>query len=102
MSPSIAAGCVALRDLGEGTCEIKRLFVALAYRGQGTGRLLVEEIVRRAERVGYRRMVLDTMPDMAGAIALYKEQEFVECGQYWDHPAERAVFMERPLGPTDS
>jgi putative acetyltransferase len=91
------AGCVAMRDLGDGTCEMKRLYVTHEYRGRGVGRLLVERIVRRGEQMGYRRMVLDTMPEMAGALALYREFGFVEMTPYWDHPAERAVFMERPL-----
>jgi putative acetyltransferase len=98
MQEDVPAGCVALRDLGDGTCEMKRLYVAPAYRGRGVGRLLVEEVVRRAGRMGYRRMVLDTFPEMAGALALYREHGFVETAPYWGHPAGRAVFLERPLG----
>ncbi len=91
-------GCVAMRDLGGGTCEMKRLYVAPEHRGRRVGRFLVEEVVRKAERLGYRRMVLDTLPEMAGALALYRGQGFVEAARYWDHPTERAVFMEKPLG----
>ena len=47
-------------------------------------------------------MVLDTMPEMAGAIALYMHYGFVETAAYWAHPAERAVFMEKPLSLTGS
>jgi putative acetyltransferase len=92
------AGCVALRDIGSETCEMKRLCVLPSYRGRGVGRLLVSEVIRRGERLGYRRMVLDTMPEMVGALALYREFGFVETTPYWEHPVERAVFMERPLG----
>jgi ribosomal protein S18 acetylase RimI-like enzyme len=91
------AGCVALRDLGGGTCEMKRLFVAPEARGQGVGGLLVEEVVRRAERAGYRRMVLDTLPEMAGALALYRRHGFVETAPYWDCPVERTIYLERRL-----
>jgi putative acetyltransferase len=90
-------GCVALRDLGDGTCEMKRLFVASSYRGRGVGRLLVEEVIRRAERAGYRRLVLDTVPEMAGAIALYRGFGFVETAPYRDFPVERTVYMEKSL-----
>jgi putative acetyltransferase len=98
MDGEIASGCAALRDLGDGTCEMKRLYVAPSHRGRGVGRLLVGEVIRRGERMGYRRMVLDTMPEMSGALGLYREYGFIETTPYWAHPAERAVFMERPLG----
>lgn len=92
-------GCVALRDLGGGTCEMERLYVAPAGRGRGTGRRLVAAVIARAERIGYRRMVLDTLPEMAAAIALYREFGFVATAPYWGHPADHAVFMARPLEP---
>jgi putative acetyltransferase len=98
MEEDIPAGCVAMRDLGEGTCEMKRLYVAPEHRGRGLGRLLVEEVIRRAERISYRRMVLDTLPEMEGALALYRQYGFIETAPYWGHPTEQAVFMERSLG----
>jgi putative acetyltransferase len=98
MEGKTPAGCVSLRDLGDRTCEMKRLYVAPSYRGRGVGKLLVREVVCRGERMHYRRMVLDTMPEMAGALALYREFGFVETISYWANPAGRAVFLERPLG----
>ena len=90
-------GCVAMRDLGGGTCEMKRLYVAPGYRGRGVGGLLVGEVVRRGERAGHRRMVLDSMPEMVEAIALYRRHGFVETDPYWGHPTGHAVFMEKRL-----
>jgi ribosomal protein S18 acetylase RimI-like enzyme len=87
------AGCVALRDLGGGTCEMKRLYIAPAFRGRGVGRLLVEEILRRAKRAGYWGMVLDTLPEMAGAAALYRSFGFVEIAPYWDNPIEQTLYL---------
>jgi putative acetyltransferase len=96
------AGCVAVRDLGSGTCEMKRLFVAPEYRGKRVGRLLVEEVLQRAERAGYRRLVLDTLPEMQGALGLYRSFGFVETDPYWDSPVERTIYLEKPLGSGSS
>jgi putative acetyltransferase len=97
MQGAIPAGCVAMRDLGVGTCEMKRLFVAPEFRGRGVGRTLVQEVIRRAERAGFRRMVLDTLPEMADAIVLYRSSGFVETSPYWECPLERTVFLEKVL-----
>jgi ribosomal protein S18 acetylase RimI-like enzyme len=91
------AGSVAVRDLGGGTCEMKRLFVAPEARGRGVGGMLVEEAIRRGERAGYRRMVLDTLPEMVGALALYRRHGFVEAAPYWDCPIERTIYLEKRL-----
>jgi ribosomal protein S18 acetylase RimI-like enzyme len=95
MAEDAPAGCEAMRDLGDGTCELKRLFVVPPYRGRGVGRLLVEEGIRRGERAGYRRMALDTLPEMAGALALYRGLGFTETAPYWDCPVERTIYLER-------
>jgi ribosomal protein S18 acetylase RimI-like enzyme len=95
MEGDVPAGCVGLRDLGDGTCEMKRLYVTPAHRGRGTGRLLVEEVIHRAETLGYRRMVLDTLSEMTGALALYRGYGFVETAPDWNHASDHAVFMQK-------
>ena len=92
------AGCVAMRKLGAGVCEIKRLFLRPAYRGKGLGKLLVESIIGEARKLGYTHMRLDTLPGrMDPAIALYRSIGFVEIEPYYEHPVEGAKFMELNL-----
>ena len=92
------AGCIALRKLGTGACEMKRLFLRPAYRGKGLGRLLVHSIIDEARKLGYTTMRLDTLPGrMDQAIALYQSIGFVEIEPYYENPVEDAKFMQLEL-----
>lgn len=92
------AGCVALKDLGGGVCEMKRLFLRPGFRGEGLGRRCAERIVQAAREMGYGAMRLDTLPAMRAAIALYRSMGFTEIPRYTENPLEGALFMELRLG----
>ena len=91
------AGCVALKPLGPGICEMKRLYVRPACRGRGIGRQLVERIIERARSKGYVRMRLDTLERLTEAVALYRSVGFRTTTPYYDNPLPSVLYWELDL-----
>ncbi len=90
-------GCVALRRLERGTCEMKRLYVIPELRGKGIGWSLALAVIEEARRLGYQRMRLDTVSSMRQAIKLYADLGFKTISAYRHNPIEGAKFMELKL-----
>lgn len=89
-----AAGCVALRRLEPGICEMKRLFVRPAHRGQGMGRKLAVRVIEEARTLGYQRMRLDTLARLTQALRLYRSLGFVEIPAYYPNPLSEVLYWE--------
>ena len=90
-------GCIALKPLAPGVAEIKRLYVREQARGLGVGKALIAAITGVARERGYREVKLDTLPQMANAIALYTAAGFAPIAPYGSHAYPGLVCLGKGL-----
>jgi len=69
-------GILMLKDLGQKTCEVNRMFVRPKGRGQGIGRALMAHLMTRAREMGFDYMVLGALNRHDEALALYRSVGF--------------------------
>ncbi len=90
-------GCGALRDLGGGIVEVKRMYLAPAMRGQGAGKWLLTELLAQARELGYQTARLDTLRRLTPAVRLYENAGFKEIPAYNPNPEDDIVYYELAL-----
>ena len=91
------AGCIALKKIDKDSCEMKRLYIKEQYRHNHLGEYLVKRIIEDATDIGYKYMLLDTLPFLTNAINLYKKYGFYEIGSYNNSPMDNSIYMELDL-----
>ncbi|HRK19434.1 MAG TPA: GNAT family N-acetyltransferase [Hyphomicrobiaceae bacterium] len=90
-----AVGCGALVRAGDGTAEIKRMWVDPAQRGAGLGARLLDALVAAARDDGLAAVQLETGIHQPEAIGLYRDRGFVERAPFGSYaPDPLSIFME--------
>jgi len=97
-------GMAAMKDLGDGTAEIKSMRTAMAARGIGLGRRLLEHAIEQAVASGCTEILLETgsEPHFAAARGLYLARGFVPCppfADYTDDPNSVYLRLTAPWEP---
>lgn len=98
MADTGPVGCGALQDLGPGTTEIKRMWVAGSSRGTGLGGRMLRALEAAAAERGARVVRLDTNSTLADALGMYRRAGYVEIERYNDNPYAHHWF-EKVLPP---
>jgi len=88
-------GTGGLRCLDDQTCELKRMWFLPAYRGKGYGTKMAESLLEFARKAGYRRVKLDTSPELHAANRLYWRLGFYPVDRY--NEGGCTLFMEKQL-----
>lgn len=91
-------GCGALRALGDGVVELKRMYTVPAFRGRGIGRLVLDALEAEARARGFTLARLETGDLLPEAHRLYARAGYtpIPC---WGAYASSAISLcfERTL-----
>jgi putative acetyltransferase len=97
----IGCGALASTQL-QGACEIKRLFIQPAFRGQGGSKVLIRDLLEKAQTEGYDQAVLSTWQSNSTGLALYQALGFLPVPSFKSHPNSELIFLGRTLRATDA
>jgi putative acetyltransferase len=89
--------CGAMRELADGICELKRIYVRPTARRMGIARSISVRLIESAKDRGYRAMRLDTLKRLVGATELYEDLGFGYIEPYNHAPEVDIVYMEKAL-----
>lgn len=70
------AGIYATDGLPDDTCELARVYLDGEARGHGYGQQMIEHCFVQAKAMGYKKMYLETMPELKIAVPLYERLGF--------------------------
>ena len=94
----IGCGAIAATSL-QNACEIKRLYIQPAHRGQGGSKILIQALMEKALLDGYHQAVLSTWQSNTSGLALYKSMGFHSVPSFKSHPNSELIYLGRSLGP---
>lgn len=89
----VVVGCAAFRRVDAQTCEMKRVYVRPAARGEQLGRRLVERIIEEATAAGYARICLDVLPEFLVAQRIYERLGFYPAPPVTFNPVPGTRFL---------
>lgn len=74
-------GIYPTQNLAAGTCELVKFYLIKKARGKGIGKMLMQKCIDTAKDMGYKKMYLETMPELTIAIPMYEKLGFTYLSQ---------------------
>ena len=93
--------CGGIKDLGDGACEIKRMYVVPSARGAGRARELLVALEDAARGLGHEIVRLDTGPRQPHAEHLYRSAGYTPIANFNRNPMA-SFFGEKRLSPASA
>jgi putative acetyltransferase len=91
-------GCGAFKPYSASEVEIKRMFVATPFRGQGIAVIVLRELEKWAIELGYDHAILETGSAQLEAIQLYTKQGYSRIENYGQYEGvELSICMKKKL-----
>ena len=75
-------GIYPTEGLPESTCELVKMYLMPAARGKGLGKLIIDRCLKKAQENDFKKVYLETMPELQQAIKVYEKFGF----QYLNAP----------------
>ena len=89
---AVACGAYAATRV-PGTCELKRIYVTPAERGQGLASPLIRALMQSARQAGYTHAALSTWRSNLQGQALYARLGFQPVPPFKEHPNPDLLFL---------
>lgn len=69
-------GSAGLKRIDDTSCELRKMYLHPSQRGKGLGRVMLERSLDEAQRLGFKRVVLETATVLQSAVKLYEKFGF--------------------------
>jgi len=91
-------GCGAFKPFEDDTVEIKRMFVKPRVRGQGIGRMILNELEKWAAELNYKHCVLETGKRQPDAIRLYENAGYGRISNFGQYKGvDNSICMKKAI-----
>ena len=74
-------GVYPTEGLNTDTVELVKFYLPAISRGKGIGRMLMEQSIKSATELGYKKIYLESMPHFSNAVGIYEKQGFQKLKQ---------------------